>query len=96
MGIFFGLMFLGAVIWAGLRALLGVGRRAPLEFVTTAALVAGQLATIPLVNPTSAEFGVFFWSAIAIALRSPPVSQLFRSGQGRLPVDGSLDRGFSA
>lgn len=96
MGIFFGLMFLGAVIWAGLRALLGVGRRAPPEFVTAAALVAGQLATIPLVNPTSAEFGVFFWSAIAIALRSPPVFQFFRSGQGRLPVDGSLERGFSA
>ena len=35
-----------------------------------AALVMGQLATIPLGNPIGAEFGVLFWSAVAIASRT--------------------------
>ena len=60
------------VISAGVQALVRVRRRAPPEFVAAAALVAAQLAVTPLTNPTSAEFGVFFWAAVAIAMRAPP------------------------
>jgi hypothetical protein len=72
MGVFFGLIFMIGVISAGVQALVRVRRRAPPEFVAAAALVAAQLAVTPLTNPTSAEFGVFFWAAVAIAMRAPP------------------------
>jgi hypothetical protein len=80
MGIFFGLMFNISVIWAGVQALLRVGHRTPPDFVIAAALIAGQLITIPLVNPTSAEFGVFFWAVVAVALRTPPAFRNLRRG----------------
>lgn len=95
MGLFFGLIFLISVIWAGLQALSRVSRRTPPEFVAAGALVLGQLVVIPLTNPTTAEFGVFFWSAIAIAARSPTVLPNFQ-GAGRLLFDRSVDREFSA
>jgi hypothetical protein len=71
MGVFFGLIFIIAVISTGVQALLRVKRRASPEFVVAAGLVAGQLAMTPLTNPTGAEFGVFFWAAVAIVTRSP-------------------------
>jgi hypothetical protein len=80
MGIFFGLLFTISVIWAGLQGLLRVGRRAPPEFVIAGALVAGQLVTIPLDNPTGAEFGILFWAVVATAARAPPALQCLRSG----------------
>jgi hypothetical protein len=96
MGIFFGLMFVVTVIWAGLQGVLRVSHRAPPEFVIAAGFVAGQLITIPLVNPTSAEFGIFFWAAVAVAARTPPVLQISGRGSGRFLPNASADRTVSA
>jgi hypothetical protein len=71
MGVFFGLAFVISILWVGLQAALRVGQRARPEFVVAGALVAGQLLTIPLNNPTGAEFGIFFWTVVAVALRTP-------------------------
>jgi hypothetical protein len=71
MGVFFGVIFIASVISAGVQALVRVRGRAPREFVAAAGLVAGQLAMSPLTAPTGAEFGIFFWAAVAIATRSP-------------------------
>jgi hypothetical protein len=96
MGIFVGLIFDISVIWAGLQGLLRLSHRAPPEFVIAAGLVAGQLITIPLVNPTSAEFGIFFWAVVAVAARTPPVFQISGRGSGRLLPNRSVDRTVSA
>jgi hypothetical protein len=96
MGIFFGLMFVLSTIWAGLQGLLRVTYRVPVEFVIAAGLIAGQLITIPLVNPTSGEFGIFFWAVVAIATRAPPAFQISRHGSGRFLSDGNADRTVSA
>jgi len=96
MGIFFGLTFVLSAIWAGLQGLLRVTYRAPVEFVISAGLIAGQLITIPLVNPTSGEFGIFFWAVVAIATRAPPAFQISRHGSGRFLSNGSADRTVSA
>jgi hypothetical protein len=82
MGIFFGLLFNFSVIWAGVQGLLRINRRSAPEFVVAAGLVAGELLTIPLVNPTDAEFGIFFWTAVAIATRTPPTFQVLWGGSG--------------
>jgi hypothetical protein len=71
MGVVFGLLFVGSVIWAALRALSRVRYRSEVEFVIAGALVIGQLLTVPFVNPTGAEFGVFLWTVIAVATRTP-------------------------
>jgi hypothetical protein len=71
MGVFGGLLLVTGVIWAALQAIVRVDRRAAPEFVIAAALVLGQIVTIPLNNPTGAEFGILFWSAAAIASRAP-------------------------
>ena len=96
MGVLFGLAFIVGVIWAGVQALLRVKRTAPPEFVAAAGLVAGQLVTIPLVNPTSAEFGVFFWAAVALAARSPRHVRAFCLDGRRLVLDATIDRGVGA
>jgi hypothetical protein len=96
MGIFFGLIFVLSVIWAGLQGLLRVSHRAPPEFVIAAGLVAGQLITIPLVNPTSAEFGIFFWAAVAVAARAPSAFQISRHGSREFLPNVSGDRTVSA
>jgi hypothetical protein len=71
MGVFFGLLFITGVVFVGVRAVMRVRRRAPTEFIAAAALVAAQLAMSPLTSPTGAEFGIFFWTAVAIAMRAP-------------------------
>ena len=75
MGIFFGLLFIFSVIWTGIQGCQRVNRRSAPEFVVAAGFVAGQLLTIPLVNPTGAEFGIFFGPPLPL----PPVLRaLFR------------------
>lgn len=96
MGLFFGLIFVIGVMWASLQALGQVGRRAPPEYVVAAGLIVGQLVMIPLTNPTSAEFGVFFWTAIVVAARSTRLSRAFGREEGRLLLDRSVNRGVGA
>jgi hypothetical protein len=96
MGVFFGLLFDFSIIWSGLQALLQVSRRSPPEFVIAAGLLAGQLITIPLVNPTGAEFGIFFWAVAAIAARAPPVYQISGRGSERFLPNRSEGRTVSA
>jgi hypothetical protein len=71
MGVVFGLLFITGVTWAALQSLFRVTQAAPAEFVAAGALVVGQLVTTPLSNPTGAEFGILFWSVIAVAGRTP-------------------------
>jgi hypothetical protein len=71
MGVVFGLLFTGSVVWAALRALSRVHYRAEVEFAVAGGLVMGQLLTIPVANPTGAEFGVFLWTVVAVAMRTP-------------------------
>jgi len=72
MGIIGGPIFIFGVVWAALQGLAHLQRRAEPEFVVAGGLVFGQLVVIPLSNPTGAEFGILFWSLIAIAARTPP------------------------
>jgi hypothetical protein len=85
MGVFGAFFLVTGLIWVALQAILRVERRAAPEFVIAAALALGQVVTIPLGNPIGAEFGVLFWSAVAIASRAPSL-RLNRRGVPTCPV----------
>lgn len=92
MGVFGGSLFISGVVWAAVQAIVRVGRRSAREFVVSAALVLGQLAAIPLDNPTGAEFGILFWTVVAIALRTPSLHRASSAALGQPLRDRRLDR----
>ncbi len=77
MGMVVGVVFIAGFLWICLLALSGLGLGAPSEFVAAGALILGAVVSSPLNNPLGAEFGILFWSTIAVASRV------------RLPASGS-------
>ncbi|MDB5619400.1 O-antigen ligase family protein [Tardiphaga sp.] len=62
MGIFFGLICLAALVWAGLNTIWTAWHDTSREAVIVGALGLGGLMQIPLANITSGEAGFFFWT----------------------------------
>lgn len=71
MGIFFGLLCLGALVWAILNAVSTALRDASREAVIVGALALGALVQIPLANITSGEAGFFFWTFAVLSTPRP-------------------------
>jgi hypothetical protein len=76
MGIFFGLVCLGTLVWASLNTVWTAWLDTSREAVIVGALGLGALIQIPLANITSGEAGFFFWTFAVLStprLRAPAV-----------------------
>jgi hypothetical protein len=67
MGLVVGSIFLLAVVWAGVQALLRIRATDSPELLVACAFIAGLLPQLPLTGISSGEIGLLFWLFVGIA-----------------------------